>query len=631
MDLADIAAKHTKLNKIEKLKQIRRCKEAWEALGEYAKKGYEAIPKEDRDFFLRCFGIFYRPATPGTFMMRIRISGGRLRSDQAILIGKMAQEYGEDRIDLTTRAEVQLRHLRIEHIPTILSSLEEVGLTSWQTGVDNFRNIVTDPLNAIAYDSVIDTSWLLSQMQELWLKKEEWIGTLPRKFNTAIGGTMSNRCNLFSHDCSFALAVKEGEYGFNVYLGGRVGTPATAADIFLSKEEVLPFYEALISIYRKYGFRDSRTRNRLHFLIKEAGMVRVVEAIKQWSKREFSPAGKTLVKEPPTEEKDGKIALKDGTYAVQMAIPAGLFSGTSMIETASLAKEYGQQELALSTTQNIFILGVPKKSIERMLKRKPYDRYSSAPGAYFAHLVSCTGRGLCIYGMIPGKPEAVKMSDFLNKEMPLPSDAVVRIHWSACLKGCGVHGFADIGLIGCKTKVQGEAVDAVHIQIGGKATLRQKEAYTILRSVPLMKARYYLKELMRNYRNLRRFQESFEEFESRVLQRYSKEAIAFLLRWNVDICSSYDLPLLSFEEEWKPQKERNEIFAFGERIYALLTKEKFCESDLQRDALAEIICKKNGKISPQIADVIEKMVASSPNGYENFSQLFEKIEDIGKM
>ena len=279
MRLEAISARHTKINKIEKLKATRSYKEAWEALQRYAREGYDAIPKEDKDFFLKCFGIFDRPATPGRFMMRIRIPGGRLESAQAEALGEMAREFGEDYMDLTTRAQVQLRYLKIEDIPTIIDRLEGVGITSWQTGVDNFRNIVTDPLDGLAYDNLIETAPLIDAMQSLWLKKEEWIAAIPRKFNTAIGGSMSNRCNLFAHDCCFALAVRDGEYGFNVYLGGKVGAIAQSADVFVTEEDLLAFYEALIRTYKKFGFRDSRNKNRLHYLIQEAGMRTVIEAV----------------------------------------------------------------------------------------------------------------------------------------------------------------------------------------------------------------------------------------------------------------------------------------------------------------------------------------------------------------
>ncbi len=634
MTLEAVAARHTKLNKIEKLKQNRSYKEAWEALQEYARKGYDAIVKEDIDYFLKCFGIFDRPATPGKFMMRIRIPGGRLSSVQAAVLGRMAKEYGSDYIDLTTRMQVQLRYLEIENIPYIIQELESVGITSWQTGADNFRNIVADPLDGLAFDSIIDTAELIGQMQDLWLKKEEWVAALPRKFNTSIGGSMTNRCNLFAHDCCFALALKEGEYGFNVYLGGKVGAIAESADVFLRTEEVLPFYEALITTYRRFGFRDSRNKNRLHFLIKEAGMQTVIEAVCKTAQRQFDKAGETLVKQPRTEEEDGRIRLKDGTFALHMVVPSGVFSGSAMIEASELVSELGSAKLNISTTQNLYILGVEEKRIPEVLNKKPYDRYHCVSTPYFNQMVACAGTELCPFGVIPNKPDAIEMADYLGKRVPLPADASIRMHWSACVKGCGVHELGDIGFLGCKAKENGATVYGVHIQIGGKSTNSQEEAYTIMKSVPLKKAKFYVAELAEAYTALRKPKESFERFESRVFRRYSKGAVEFILRWNVEVCDAKGYAKLSFNPEWQSNPEHNEIFLLGLDIYRALTGQNAYQGIHLFNPIettpAKHICKVNPEIEKEIGDIVMKMIAPSSKRYEVFTEITGALAALEK-
>ena len=634
MTLEAVAARHTKLNKIEKLKQNRSYKEAWEALQEYARKGYDAIVKEDIDYFLKCFGIFDRPATPGKFMMRIRIPGGRLSSVQAAVLGRMAKEYGSDYIDLTTRMQVQLRYLEIENIPYIIQELESVGITSWQTGADNFRNIVADPLDGLAFDSIIDTAELIGQMQDLWLKKEEWVAALPRKFNTSIGGSMTNRCNLFAHDCCFALALKEGEYGFNVYLGGKVGAIAESADVFLRTEEVLPFYEALITTYRRFGFRDSRNKNRLHFLIKEAGMQTVIEAVCETAQRQFDKAGETLVKQPRTEEGDGRIRLKDGTFALHMVVPSGVFSGSAMIEASELVSELGSAKLNISTTQNLYILGVEEKRIPEVLNKKPYDRYHCVSTPYFNQMVACAGTELCPFGVIPNKPDAIEMADYLGKRVPLPADASIRMHWSACVKGCGVHELGDIGFLGCKAKENGATVYGVHIQIGGKSTNSQEEAYTIMKSVPLKKAKFYVAELAEAYTALRKPKESFERFESRVFRRYSKGAVEFILRWNVEVCDAKGYAKLSFNPEWQSNPEHNEIFLLGLDIYRALAGQNAYQGIHLFNPIettpAKHICKVNPEIEKEIGDIVMKMIAPSSKRYEVFTEITGALAALEK-
>lgn len=76
---------------------------------------------------------------------------------------------------------------------------------------------------------------------------------LPRKFNTGLTGSLANRCNVFGQDCCFVLAQKEGVYGYNMYLGGRVGKIAQNADIFLKDdEEVLAAFKSITELFRRY-------------------------------------------------------------------------------------------------------------------------------------------------------------------------------------------------------------------------------------------------------------------------------------------------------------------------------------------------------------------------------------------
>ena len=89
-------ARSAKVNKIEGVKELKTPLEAWEQLKEYAQKGYSFIPKEDKDYFLKCFGIFDRPQTPKLFMIRVRIPGGQLTANQARVVGELAKEFGQE-------------------------------------------------------------------------------------------------------------------------------------------------------------------------------------------------------------------------------------------------------------------------------------------------------------------------------------------------------------------------------------------------------------------------------------------------------------------------------------------------------------------------------------------------------
>jgi len=389
-------------------------------------------------------------------MIRVRIPGGQLTSEQAEVVGRLARDYGNDYIDITTRMQIEYRYMKISDIPTILKELQNVGISSYQTGVDNFRNILNDPLDGIGMDNILQSQDLLLKLQSKFLHNWEWISALPRKFNTGISGSMSNRSNVFGQDCCFVLAQKDGRYGYNLYLGGKVGRIAKNANIFLKDEdEVSKAFEALIELFRDNGFRDNRNKNRLFFLIEAAGIENISGAIREKAGIDFETAGETLTVMENFDPKHGKVQMKSGAYAVHAVVPSGIFKGTDMILAAETARRFGDGNIRLDVEQSLYITGVKKQDMSAVLHTPFFQKYKSVDTPYFNNMIACAGTEHCPFGVIPNKPDAIEMSEYLSKKVPL-EDGMIRMYWSACVKGCGIHGVGDIGFEGCKAKVDGK-------------------------------------------------------------------------------------------------------------------------------------------------------------------------------
>ena len=150
--------KKVKLNKFEKLKAEKDGLDIKDQLEHFAEIGWQAMDKSDLELRLKWVGIFYRPLTPGKFMLRLRMPNGILTSEQMRVLGHIVQRYGEDgNADITTRQNLQLRGIRLEDIPDIFNRLQEVNLTSMQSGMDNVRNITGSPMAGLDADELIDT------------------------------------------------------------------------------------------------------------------------------------------------------------------------------------------------------------------------------------------------------------------------------------------------------------------------------------------------------------------------------------------------------------------------------------------------------------------------------------------
>ncbi|WP_297525046.1 ferredoxin--nitrite reductase [Sulfurovum sp.] len=632
-----LEARSKKVNKVETTKALKKPMDVYEKLESIAAAGYEGLAKEDSAYFLKCFGLFDKGED---FMLRIRIPAGQLTYKQALRIGEVAQTYANDYIDLSTRMQVVLRYIQIENIAKVLHALKEVGLSTFQTGVDNTRNTVSDPLDGLAYDNIIESKPIVDRLEKHFIENPEWISTLPRKFNTGILGSLSNSCNIFGHDCCFVLAQKEGVFGFNIYLGARVGVQAKDADLFITSEEVLPFYEALLNVFKRYGYRDNRNKNRLHFLLNDVGISAFIEAVEEEAGQTYAKAGVTMVQSQNIALGANKVLLKDGTYAYKVIVPSGIFSGTDMIEAAKSAQTYGSGHIRLTYDQNLFLVNIPEEKLPQLEESPLVAKYAAFHNLYFQDMIACAGTNTCSFGVIPNKPDAVETAHFLNSEVPL-EHAVVRMNWSACPKGCGVHGIADIGFEGCKAKdAEGNRVDGVHLFMGGKITREAREAHILHKALPLDEARHHVKYLLKLYAANRHRAETYEAFDDRFLSRkYSFQAISFYTKINYILNEKLGLGLF-FDLNKEPKsgrREEYELFTFGLQLYKLLTGEKRFDAvdglapnmlrprKIKRDEVSRL----NPKVPPKLSEVVYNMTHENKSERAQvFSELLVALKEI---
>jgi len=632
-----LEARSKKVNKVETIKEAKSSMDVYNQLEEIAAAGYENLSKEDSSYFLKCFGLFDKGED---FMLRVRVPVGQLSNTQAIRIGEVAKEYGNDYIDITTRMQIELRYLQITDIAKVLKALKEVGISTFQTGADNPRNIVTDPLDGIAYDNIIQTKPIVDKLQALTIENPEWVSALPRKFNTGILGSLSNTCNIFGHDCCFVLANNNGEFGFNIYLGARVGVQSSDANLFVTVEEVPAFYMALLEVFKRYGYRDNRNKNRLYFLLKDVGVEAFVEAIKKEAGIDFSLAGQTLVQSQNIALGANRVLQSNGKFAYKLIVPSGIFSGTDMIALAKSSETFGSGDIRLSYDQNCYVVDIASDQFSTFEEETIIKKYQPYDNIYFNDMIACAGTQTCSFGVIPNKPDAIAMAEFLKSEVAIEGGSV-RMNWSACPKGCGVHGIADIGFEGCKAKDdEGNRVDGVHIFLGGKITRRAKEARLLHKTLPITEAKYHVKYLLKTYASMKQRAETFEAFEERYLgANYSYQALGFYTKINYILQDKLGLDV-SFELEREPKtyrKEEFELFDFGLKLFKLLTGEKRYEAvenfQIVKTDMRKIKRDEVSKLNPQVPQKLSEVIYNMTHQDKReraqvFSELLVALKEV---
>lgn len=492
-----------KLNKFEKFKAEKDGLAVKTELETFANIGWEAIDKTDRDHRLKWLGVFFRPVTPGKFMLRMRMPNGVITSQQMGVLAEIVQRYGEDgSADITTRQNLQLRGIRIEDIPDIFRRFEQVGLTSVQSGMDNVRNITGSPVAGIDADELYDTRELVQQVQDMITgnsKGNPEFTNLPRKFNIAIAGCRDNSIHAEINDIAFVPAYKNDKFGFNVLVGGFFSAKRCAAAIplnaWVEPNQVVAICRAILEVFRDNGSRGNRQKSRLMWLIDEWGLDEFRSKVEQ-------QMGQTLEAEAPKDEiiweKRDHIGVykqkQPGLNYIGLHIPVGRLYSDNMFELARLAEVYGNGEIRLTVEQNAIIPNVPESRIEPFLGESLLEKFSINPQPLTRALVSCTGAQFCNFALVETKNRALAIAKELEAELSMPKP--VRIHWTGCPNSCGQPQVADIGLMGTKARKDGKMVEGVDLYMGGTVGKDAKLGSCVQKGIPCEDLKTVLRNLL---------------------------------------------------------------------------------------------------------------------------------------
>jgi ferredoxin-nitrite reductase len=479
-------------NKFERLKSEKDGLAVKTEVEEFARIGWEAMDETDREHRLKWLGVFFRPVTPGRFMMRLRVPSGITNSDQLRVLGDIIQRYGDEgTADITTRQSIQLRGIRIEDLPEIFRKMENVGLTSMQSAMDNVRNITGSPVAGIEAGELYDTRAMIQELQNRIISNGEGnpeFSNLPRKFNIAIAGCRDNSVHAEINDLAFVPAFKDDVFGFNVLVGGFFsGKRCDAAipmNVWVLPEEVVEFSLSILRLFRDNGLRANRMKARLMFLIDEWG----IEKFRAETERVY---GKVLLTAAAKDEIEWEKRDHIGVYPQKQAglnyvglhIPVGKLNATDFFELARLAEVYGTGELRFTVEQNAIIPHVDDAKLPTLLGEPILTKFQVNPGNLTRTVVSCTGAQFCNFAMIETKHHAVFVIDTVEAKVDVPQP--VRIHWTGCPNSCGQPQVADIGLMGVKMRKDGKTVEGVDIFMGGTVGKDAKLGEKVMKGIPI--------------------------------------------------------------------------------------------------------------------------------------------------
>jgi ferredoxin-nitrite reductase len=489
------------MNKIEAFKLERDGLAVREMIAHYAEHGWESVPEADIQR-LKWHGLFLRNPTPGFFMLRVRIPGGHTTSFQLRALAEMATAYGNGLLDLTTRQQVQLRHLRIEDVPTVFAKMAEVGLTSLQTGMDNVRNVMTCPVSGLSPDEVVESGGVVRAITEEILNNPGY-SNLPRKLNVAVTGCPHNCLHMETQDLALVPAYYELGHdrcpGFNVLVGGKLGSGgyriASSLDMFVNPAEALEVCRAVMQLYRDNGPRENRTQARLAFLIEEWGEARFRAEVEDRVGRTLARAGVDARKSAEQDHVGIFRQRQHGMNYAGLKVKMGRITGEKLTSIAALAERHGNGEIRIGANQALLITNVSDRKVGELAEEPLLKEFAYNPSPLYKGLVSCVGSDYCNLAVIETKSRAAETAQVLESRLGSTLKPIT-MHWSGCPAGCGNHLVADVGLLGKKAKVGGKVVDAVDIYVGGRSGPDAKLAIKIMEDVPCEKLPMVLEGLV---------------------------------------------------------------------------------------------------------------------------------------
>src|SRR2546425_9254343 len=218
-------------------------------------QGFESLTAAEKDL-LKWVGVFFRRPTPGKFMMRVRMPNGFTSGRKPRAIADVSRRLGNCELDITPRQQIRLRVFELGSVPEIWEKLRGVDLHSLQTGMDNVGNINGCPLAGLTPREAFDASPVLFELDHILVGSDgnPEFTNLPRKFNITVTGCLENCTHNESQDIALVPARAGKRVGFNVLVGGKMGsggfTIASPLDVFVEPENAARVAAELIRIYR---------------------------------------------------------------------------------------------------------------------------------------------------------------------------------------------------------------------------------------------------------------------------------------------------------------------------------------------------------------------------------------------
>lgn len=438
----------------------------------------------------------YSQRQPGVQMIRIKLPLGKLSYHQLLTIADVADEHANGLLHITTRQAIQIYSAILNQTPELWARLESDGITLKGSGGNTVRNVTVSSTAGIDPNEPFDVTPYAYEVFKYFLHNPV-SQEMGRKIKIAFSSSEADTAFTYLHDIGLIPKTRMNngtcERGFKVLLGGGLGAqPATAqvAYNFLAENELIPFIEAVLRVFGRYGERTNRHKARLKFLIKNIGLEKLLELV---DKERIAIAPNVLkikyASENPAysqiSDNENVINTADanfsewfqtnifeqkqkGFYAAYVKIPSGDLTTAQVRAFAEAMKSYTSDQIILTQNQGILLKFIQKKNLVAVYNALCNLNLATTGFESIANITTCRGTNTCNLAITNSLALATVLENLIHDEYPqLVYNRDIKIKVSGCMNSCGHHGLAHIGFHGSSIKAGDKVLPAIQVLLGG--------------------------------------------------------------------------------------------------------------------------------------------------------------------
>ena len=440
-------------------------------------------------------------------MQRIKIPMGRLSADQLVALADIAEEYAVGVLHVTTRQDFQCHFVDITDTPNLMRRLAAVGITTREACGNVVRNVTCCPCAGVCTDEAFDVAPHAHAMAYFMLRHPD-AQNFGRKFKISYSGCSEHGCGLGRmHDIGAVAKVRDGVEGFEVFVGGGLGSLPHQAKLyseFVPADQMLPLAQAISRVFARLGEKKNRAKARMKFLIVKQGIDEFKRQVEEERERLLvDPRWESELREALQRLKDEPLKppsrlnltngsapqfaqwlelnvhpqRQEGYSMVDVYLPLGDITSLQARQLADVSRKYVKDTLRTTVDQNLLLQWVSNADLPSLFADLTEIGLAETGAGRLKDIVACPGTDSCKLGITASRGLAAHLTkEFGNGMSDIAHRSDLKIKISGCFNSCGQHHIADIGFFGSVQRKKNDTAPVFQVTLGG-STRNNAESY----------------------------------------------------------------------------------------------------------------------------------------------------------